>query len=155
MNIWGLCSNFVDCESFFELNSPDNLALCETNLNGSIYSGNFFVRAYLPLIQKDSSTHMHGLAVYVKVGLPFAGTSCLCFRLASLYSVSYFFFLYQSPFSSLCSFWFHFFFNCYLAAPRPNLGHYRGDSLTHPMLITAFYNFDPKVTGSLVARLGP
>ena len=30
-----------------------------------------------------------------------------------------------------------------------------GDSLTHPMLITAFYIFDPRVTGSLVARLGP
>ena len=26
---------------------------------------------YLPLIQKDSSTHMHGLAVHVKEGLPF------------------------------------------------------------------------------------
>ena len=46
-------------------------------------------------------------------------------------------------------------FNCYLAAPRPTLGHYRGDSLTHLMLITAFYIFDPKVTRSLVARLGP
>ena len=51
---------------------------------------------------------------------------------------------------------FLFFFNCYLAAPRPTLGHYRGDSLTHPMLITAFfYIFDLKVTGSLVTRLGP
>ena len=27
---------------------------------------------YLPLIQKDYCTHMHGLAVYVKEGLPFA-----------------------------------------------------------------------------------
>ena len=44
------------------------------------------------------------------------------------------------------------FFNCYLAAPRPILGYYRGDSLTHPMLMTAFYIFDPKITGSLVAR---
>ena len=50
---------------------------------------------------------------------------------------------------------FFFFFNCYLAAPWPTLGHYRGDSLTHPMLITAFYIFNPKVTGSLVTRLGP
>ena len=51
---------------------------------------------------------------------------------------------------------FFFFLNCYLAAPRPTLGHYRGDSLTHPMLITAFfYIFDTKVTGSLVTRLGP
>ena len=46
----------------------------------------------------------------------------------------------------------NFFFNYYLAAPRPTSGHYRGDSLTHPMLITAFYIFDPKVTGSLVAK---
>ena len=70
-NIRGLRSNFVDCESFLELNSPDILALCETNLDDSIDSGNFSVRGYLPLIRKDSSTHMHGLAVYVK-GLPFA-----------------------------------------------------------------------------------
>ena len=47
------------------------------------------------------------------------------------------------------------FFNYYLAAPRPTSGHYRGDSLTDPMLITAFYIFDPKVTGSLVVKLGP
>ena len=71
-NIQGLCSNFVDCESFLESNSPDILALCETNLDGSIDSGNFSVRGYLPLIWKDSSTDMHGLPVYVKEGLPFA-----------------------------------------------------------------------------------
>ena len=29
-----------------------------------------------------------------------------------------------------------YFFNSYLAAPRPTLGHYQGGSLTHPMLIT-------------------
>ena len=47
---------------------------------------------------------MHGLTVYVKEGLPFArdlslensADSYLCFRLALLYSVSYFFYLYQS-----------------------------------------------------------
>ena len=69
--IQNLCSNFVDCESFLESNSPDILVLCETNLDDSIDSGNFSVRGYLPLIQKDSMTHMHGLAVYVKEGLPF------------------------------------------------------------------------------------
>ena len=66
---------------------------------------------YLPLIRKDSSTLMHGLAVYVKRGLPFARDlslenstdSYLCFRLALLHSVSYFFFLYRSPSSSLCT----------------------------------------------------
>ena len=110
-NIRGLRSNFVDCESFFESNSPDILALCETNLDDSIDSGNFSMRGYLPLIWKDSSTHIHGLAVYVKEGLPFArdlslvnsADSYLCFRLALLHSVSYFFFLYRSPSSALCT----------------------------------------------------
>ena len=56
-NIGGLRSNFVNCESFFlESNSPDILALCETNLDDSIDSGNLFVRGYLPLIQKDSGS---------------------------------------------------------------------------------------------------
>ena len=110
-NIRGLRSNFVDCESFLESNSPDILALCETNLDDSIDSGNFSVTCYLPLIQKDSSTHMHGLAVYVKEGLPFArnlslensADSYLCFQLALLQSVSYFFFLYRSPSLPLCT----------------------------------------------------
>ena len=70
-NIRGLRSNFVDCESFLESNSPDILTLCETNLDDSIDSGNFSVRVYLPLIRKDSSTHMHGLTLYVKDGLSF------------------------------------------------------------------------------------
>ena len=64
--------------------------LCETNLDDSIDSGNFSVRGYLPLIRKDSGTHMHSLPVYVKAGLPFAWDlslensedSYLCFRLA-------------------------------------------------------------------------
>ena len=73
-NIRGLCSNFVDCESFLESNSPDIIALCETNLDESIDSGNFSVTGYLPLIRNDSSTHMHGLAVYVKEGLLLHGT---------------------------------------------------------------------------------
>ena len=72
MNIWGVCSNLVECESFLESNSPDILALCETNLNDSIGSDNFSVRGYLPLIQKDSITYMHVLGVYVKERLPFA-----------------------------------------------------------------------------------
>ena len=65
-------SNYAECESFIEPNSPDIFAVCETNLDDSIDSGNFSVRGYLPLTQKDSSTHMHGLAVYVQEGLPFA-----------------------------------------------------------------------------------
>ena len=65
-NIWGIRSNFVECEPFLESNSPDIFALCEANLDGSIDSGNFYVRGYLLLIWKDSATHMHGLAVYVR-----------------------------------------------------------------------------------------
>ena len=110
-NIRGFRSNFVDCESFLESNSPDILALCETNLDDSIDSGNFSVRGYLPLIRTDSGTHMHGLAVYVKEGLPFvqdlplenSAGSHLCFRLALLHSMSYFFFLYRSSSSVLCT----------------------------------------------------
>ena len=110
-NIEGLCSNFVDCESFLESNSPDILALCETNFDDSIDSGNFSVRSYLLLIRKDFTTHMHGLAVYVKERLPLARDlslenspdSCICFRLALLHSLSYFFFFCQSPSSSLCT----------------------------------------------------
>ena len=71
-NVRGLPSNFVDCKSVLESNFPDILALCETNLDDSIDSGNFSVTNYLPLMQKDSSTHMHGLAVYVKEGIPFS-----------------------------------------------------------------------------------
>ena len=70
------------------------------------------MRGYLPLIRKDSTIHIYGLTVYVKEGLPFARDlslensafdSYLCFRLALLHSVSYFFFLYRSPSSSLCA----------------------------------------------------
>ena len=111
MNIWGLCLNFLGCKSFLESNYTDILAQCEANLDDSIDCGNFSVRGYLPLIWKDLSTHMHGLTVYVKDGLPFAqdlslensADSYLCFRLAFFQSMSYFFFLYQSPSSSLCT----------------------------------------------------
>ena len=115
-NIQGLRSNFVDCESFLESISPDTLALCNTNLDDSIDSGNFSVRGYLPLIRKDSRTHMHGLAVYVKEGLPFAwdlslensADSSLHFWLALLHSVPYLLPLdftqcLTSPFLSLCT----------------------------------------------------
>ena len=109
-NIWDLPLNSVDYKSFLESNSPDIFALCETNLDDSIDSGNFSVRGYLPLIWKDCSTHMHGLAVYIKEELLFAcklslensADSYICFWLALLHSVSYFFFLYWSRSLSLC-----------------------------------------------------
>ena len=108
-SIWGLRLNFVDCEFSLESNSPGILTLCETNLDDSIDSGTFSVRGYLLVIQKDCTIHMHGLAVYVKEGLPFPrelflenyANSYLCFRLALLHSVSYFFFFYWSPSLSL------------------------------------------------------
>ena len=54
---------------------------------------------------------MHSLAVSLKKGLSFAWNlpvenspeSSLCFRLALLHSVPYFFFLYRSPSSALCT----------------------------------------------------
>ena len=108
-SVLGFCLNFVECESFLKSNSSDILALCETNLDDSSDSGNFSVRDYLPLIWKVSVTHIHCFAVYVKEALPFtqdlsienSADSYLCFWLALLQAVSYFFFLYQSP-SSLC-----------------------------------------------------
>ena len=112
-NAYYICSNLLEWKSFLESNSPNILALCETHLVESTDSGNFSVRGYLPLIQKDSITHMHGLAVYVKDGFPFArdsslensADSYLCFRQALLHLVFCFFFLYQSlsPSLSLCT----------------------------------------------------
>ena len=106
-HIPSLCSNFTGCESFLESNSPDILALQETNLDDSIDSGNFSVRGYLTLIWKIV-THMHGLAVYVKEELSFMRDSPLensehsysYFQLVLHHSATYFFFLYQPP--SLC-----------------------------------------------------
>ena len=103
-NTRGFRSNFVDCESFLESNSPDIIALCETNLDDSIDSGNFSVTSYLPLICKDSIAHMHGLAVYVKDGLSFAQD----LHLENSTDLTFVFdwplsgLLYQSP-SSLCT----------------------------------------------------
>ena len=102
----GLSSNFVEYEFFIEFNCPDILSLCDDSTD----SGNFSVRHYLPIIWRDSVTHMHGLAVYVKEGLSFAWNlslvnsvdSYLCFQVALLHSLSYFFFLYQSPSLPLC-----------------------------------------------------
>ena len=109
-NIRGLRSNFRDCESFLESNSPYILALCDKNLDDSTDSGNFSMRGYLPLIRKDSSTHMHGLAVYAKEGLPFARDIPLetLQILTYVFDWLYFnqcltiFFLFRPPSSSLC-----------------------------------------------------
>ena len=47
------------------------------------------------------------------------------------------------------------FFNCHLAVPRSTLRHHWENTLTHSMLITVFYLFNPRVTGKLAMRLGP
>ena len=94
--------NFVDCESFLESNSPDILALCETNLDDSIDSDNFSMSVYLTLIQKDSITIMHSPVIYMKEGLPFAQDlssenspdSYLCLQPALLQSASHFLLFY-------------------------------------------------------------
>ena len=81
--------------------------------------GNFSMRGYLSLIWKDCSTHVHGLAIYLKEGLPFAcklsvensadSYLCyLCFQLALLHSLSFFyslsfFSLHWSLSLSLCT----------------------------------------------------
>ena len=102
----------------FSLNSRDFLALCERNLDDSC---NFFVRGYLSLIWKDSTTHnMYDLALYVKEGFPFARNVSLetslgfylRFPLALLYLVSYFFFPLSITFfvSILCTYFDSIFF---------------------------------------------
>ena len=113
-NIRGLYSNFAECESFLGSNSPDILALRETNMDDWIDFGNFSVRSYLPLTRTYSIIHMHGIAVYVKEGLPFVWDLSLencgfwimfwtCFiSLTVIQLVSYFLFLYRSS-SSLLS----------------------------------------------------
>ena len=50
-DIWGLCSNFIECESFLESNSPDILVLFETNLDDSFIlaisqSGVIFLKGF-------------------------------------------------------------------------------------------------------------
>ena len=110
-NIRGIRTNFSHVESFLSNSSPDIFALCETNLNSLVSNQPLTVSGYLPPIRKDSSTHMHGLGVYVRDNLPLARIPTLedpnepfmCFRLSLLHSTSYLFFLYRSPSSQSCS----------------------------------------------------
>ena len=55
INIRGFHSNFTAVESFLHQNSPDFLALSETNLNPGISSSDFLVDGYLPLQHIDSN----------------------------------------------------------------------------------------------------
>ena len=64
------------------------------------------MRGYFPLIRKDSVTHIHGLGVYVKDGLPFVWDLFLETSRILNYAFDwlYFFFHYRWPSSSLCTF---------------------------------------------------
>ena len=100
---------FAKCEFFLD-NSPDILALCENNLDDSIDSGNFSVRSHFPLNQKDSTTHAWSCSscegrtsFCTRLTLENSVDSYVCFQMVSLHSVSYFFFLYQSPSWPLCT----------------------------------------------------
>ena len=108
MNIWGLHSNFVDCKSFLRSNSPDILALID--------SDKFSVRGYLPLIQKDSTTHLWSRSLckrrtYFSTGLTsrklcrfllmfLTGFTCLIVLLLLPLSIIFFVFVH--------GFWFYF-----------------------------------------------
>ena len=72
----------------------------KTKLNLAI----FLFRGFLPAILHNCAIHIHALAVYIKERLPFAcdpslensDISYLCFPLALLHSVPYFFFQYTA-----------------------------------------------------------
>ena len=106
INIWGLCLNFVDCESFLESNSPDIPALCETNLDDSIDLGNFSVRVIL--LQSKKILLLICMAHSLCEGRTSLWTglsadSYLCFLLALLHSVFYFIYLNWPPSLCLCT----------------------------------------------------
>ena len=111
MNICGLRTNLDDVESFLLVNTPDILALSETNLHSSIPSNHFNMPGYLPLCRKDSDRHMHGLGVYICNTLPLTRETKLesddqafmCFRLNMQHNISYLYFLYRSPSTQDCT----------------------------------------------------
>ena len=100
-----LCSNFLEYEFSPESNSPYIFVLCETKLLESI--------DYLPLMRKDSVSHMHGLAVCLKerlliaqdLSLETSVDSYLFFRLVSLHSILLIFPLSITFFVLMHCFW--------------------------------------------------
>ena len=114
-NIWGLCSNFGECESFLEPNSPGILALYETNLDDSINSGNISVKGLYSFNPKkvyysyawSCSLCERGTSFSMYLSLENSADSYLCFRLALPHSVSYFFPLLIT-FVIMHGFWFYF-----------------------------------------------
>ena len=79
-NIWGLQSNFDGYESFLDANSPEILALCETNLDDSIDSDSFCLRSCLALIWKNSNTMVcRGVSFHFFIRYPPLDPSWLLF----------------------------------------------------------------------------
>ena len=72
ISIRGLHSNFVECESFLESNSPDTLLMWD-KLAWLNWFWQFLCERLTCFKPKGFCyCHMHVLAVYVKEGLPFA-----------------------------------------------------------------------------------
>ena len=114
-NIWGICSNFADCESFPESNSPNTLALCETKpewlnwfwqfLGVGLYSFNpkgfyyLLIRSHSLCEGKTSFLGLISTDPYEKT------LQVLNYVFDWLYFTQFItsFFLYWSPSSSLCT----------------------------------------------------
>ena len=71
-NIQGICSNFAECESCLNQTLLTFLLYVRQIWMTQLILAIFCVRAYLPLIRKDSVTQIHDIAAYVKEGFPFA-----------------------------------------------------------------------------------
>ena len=107
INIWGLHSNFVECESFLESNSPDILALCEINLDDSFWqfrgeslSSFNLKRLYYSYAWSCSLCERRTSFCAGRISRKLC--RFLCFQLVLLHSMINFFFLHQLP-SSLLS----------------------------------------------------
>ena len=81
--IWGLPCIFIGCESFFESNTPDILALCEPNEQTHWF---YQFLCHLALSRKNWVAYMYGFSVYVKEGLPFERDLCLAIFEGSFWS---------------------------------------------------------------------
>ena len=109
-NIWDLCrSNSVECESFLESNSSDIFTHCGTP-GWLDWFWKFFCEEFLSSYNQKGFYYSYTWPCSLHEGLYYAPdvtlensmASYLCFRLAVLHAVSFFFFLYQSPSFSLC-----------------------------------------------------
>ena len=83
-----------------------NQYFLQSRLDESLDSGSFCVSRYLPLVRKNSVTQMHGLAVYVKQGLPLKTMQqVFIYVFEWLYFIPCpsFIVLYRSPSSSFCT----------------------------------------------------